>query len=336
MTAALPGYRPPRWLRSGHLQTVLPTLFRRVGGVAYRRERIETPDGDFLDLDWAEAGGGARRLVVISHGLEGSSDRAYVRGMAWAFLRRGWDALAWNARGCSGEPNRLFRSYHSGATEDLDAVVQHALARPCGGPYEAVGLVGFSLGGNVTMKYLGERGDAVDPRVVGSVAFSVPCDLASSAARLAQRENTAYLRRFMWSLSDKLEAKRARFPDQFGDMDPGRMRTFADFDGAYTAPAHGFADAEDYWRRASSRPFLPGIRRPTLLVNALDDPFLTPACFPEAEARANPHVHLLTPRWGGHVGFMHERPGGRYWSEDVATVFLEAVAERAGALRQVA
>jgi len=333
MTEHLPRYRPPRWLRSGHLQTVLPSLFRTVGGVAYRRERIDTPDGDFLDLDWSEAsGGGASRLVVVSHGLEGSSDRAYVRGMARAFNRIGWDALAWNLRGCSGEPNRLLRSYHSGATEDLDAVVRHALSRG----YAAVGLVGFSLGGNLTLKYLGERGDAADARVVGGVAFSVPCDLAASAARLARPENLAYMRRFMLSLLPKLEAKRARFPGRLPDVDVSKIRTFAEFDGAYTAPAHGFASAEDYWRRASSRSFLPGIRRPTLLVNALDDPFLAPACFPEAEARANPHFHLLTPRWGGHVGFMHDRLDGTYWSEQVATAFLEEVARGASGARRAA
>jgi predicted alpha/beta-fold hydrolase len=296
-------------------------------------QRIPTPDGDFLDLDWSEVGaGGAGRLVILSHGLEGSSDRAYVRGMVRAFNRHGWDALAWNYRGCSGEPNRLFRSYHSGATEDLDAVLQHALTRG----HAAVGLVGFSLGGNLTLKYLGERGDAVDARVAGAVAFSVPCDLASSAVKLARPENLAYMRRFMLSLTGKLAAKRTRFPGRLPDVDVSKMRTFAAFDGYYTAPAHGFASAEDYWRRASSRPFIPGIRRPTLLINAQDDPFLTPACVPEEEARDHPHFHLLTPRWGGHVGFMQDRLDGAYWSEEVATAFMEIVVQGASGSRQAA
>jgi predicted alpha/beta-fold hydrolase len=335
VTEQLPRYRPPRWLRSGHLQTVLPSLFRRVEGVAYRRERIETPDGDFLDLDWApaeEAGGGPRRLAVLSHGLEGSSDRAYVRGMARAFLAAGWDVLAWNYRGCSGEPNRRFRSYHSGVTEDLDVVLRHALA--C--EYEAVGLVGFSLGGNLSLKYLGERGAEADERIVGAVAFSVPCDLASSAVKLARPENVAYMRRFMRSLAGKLDEKRRRFPGRLPAADVGKMRTFAEFDGYYTAPAHGYASAEDYWRSVGAGRFLRGIRRPALLVNAQDDPFLTPACFPFEAAAENPFFHLLAPPWGGHVGFMLDRIDGEYWSERVATVFLEAVVRGAASSRRAA
>ena len=340
MTPSLLRYLPPRWLRSGHLQTVLPALFRRVEGVSYTRERIATPDGDFLDLDWADdlggadaaRGGGPRPLAILSHGLEGSADRAYILGMARAFIRGGWDALAWNYRGCSGEPNRLLRTYHSGATEDLDVVVQHAL----GQGYEAVALVGFSLGGNLTLKYLGERGDDADRRILGAVAFSVPCDLAASAEQMARPENAAYMRRFMRSLSAKVEAKRERFGDHLPDVDVTTMRTFAEFDGRFTAPIHGFDDAHDYWRRASSLRFLAAIRRPTLLINAQDDPFLAPSCFPEEEARRNPDVRLLAPRWGGHVGFMLGRPDGPYWSEAVAPAFLEGIVGEAAAGRRAA
>ncbi|MDX1421322.1 MAG: alpha/beta fold hydrolase [Rubricoccaceae bacterium] len=331
MLSQLPPYRPPRWLRSGHLQTVYPALFRSVEGVSYRRERLDLPDGDVLDLDWSEpAGRPGDRLVIISHGLEGSSERAYVRGMVRAFTQGGWDALAWNLRGCGGTPNRLFQTYHSGATGDLDAVIEHALARG----YPTVALVGFSLGGNLTLKYLGERGKDAPARVVGAAAFSVPCDLASSAEQLARPENAMYMRRFMLSLNAKLADKQARFPDQLPGLDVSTLKTFVDFDGAYTAPAHGFSSAEDYWRRASSRPFLPAIRRPTLLVNAQDDPFLAPPCFPIDEARANPDLHLLMPRWGGHVGFMAARREDPYWSERVATAFLTRLAD--GRIRQAA
>ena len=319
-----PPYRPPRFLRNAHLQTVLPALFRRVTGVRYRRERIETPDGDFLDLDRLPAlapGGGPRRVAVVTHGLEGDASRPYVRGMARALARRGWDVVAWNLRGCSGEPNRLARAYHSGATEDLEAVVQHVLAEG----YEALGLVGFSLGGNLTLKYLGERGDGVDRRVVGAAVFSVPCDLTASSARLAERGNRVYMHYFLRKLGRKLEAKRAVFPEAVAGIDVRRMRSFREFDDAFTAPRHGFADAADYWEKASAGPFVGGIRVPALVVNAQDDPFLAPSCTPREAAAANPCVTLLTPRYGGHVGFAGVERGrwaGEFWSERVAADFL--------------
>lgn len=308
-------FSPPPHLRSGHLQTVLPSVIRRVAGVAYHRERIATPDGDFLDLDWSR--GGDRRLVVVSHGLEGSTSRAYVKGMVRAVRRAGWDALAWNYRGCSGEPNLLLRSYHSGASDDLAAVLDHVATL---GRYDDVALIGFSLGGNITLKYLGETGDAAHPLVRSAVAFSVPCDLASSARRLAERANAIYMRRFMTTLREKMRAKSHLFPPHISLDGIHEMRTFLEFDHVYTAPIHGFRDGPDYWARASSRPVLPGIRRPTLLVNALDDPFLTPECFPFEEAEESRWFYLETPRHGGHVGFMEGL--GSYWAERRAVEFL--------------
>ena len=330
MTAPeFPPYRPPRPLRNGHVQTVLPTLFRRVGGVAYRRERLELDDGDFLDLDWTGPAGSAR-VAVVAHGLEGSADRAYVRGMSRALARRGWAVCAWNLRGCSGEPNRLARTYHSGVSDDLDAVVRRVLDRPAPGApagrggAAAVGLVGFSLGGNVTLKWLGEQGGAVDGRVVGAVGVSVPVDLGSSAATMEHWSRRVYMARFLRSLGAKVEDKAARHA---GVPDPApvrRMRTFAEFDGHVTAPLHGFESADDYWARSSSKPLLDRVAVPTLLVQALDDPFLSAACYPHAEADRNPRLTLLTPRYGGHVGFV--RRGGEYWSETVAGQFLDAAA----------
>ena len=324
----LPPYRPPRPLRNGHVQSVLPTLFRRVGGVAYRRERLELADGDFLDLDWAGPAG-SPRVAVVAHGLEGSTDRAYVRGMARALARRGWAVCAWNLRGCSGEPNRLARTYHSGVSDDLDAVVRRVLDRPApgarrGGGVEAVGLVGFSLGGNVTLKWLGERGGAADARVVGAVGVSVPVDLGSAAAVMEHWSRRVYMARFLRSLSAKVEEKAARHS---GVPDPAplrAMRSFREFDGHVTAPLHGFESADDYWTRSSAKPLLERVRVPTLLVQALDDPFLSPACYPHVEADRNPALTLLTPAWGGHVGFVAR--GGEFWSETVAGQFLDAAA----------
>ena len=306
-------YRAPAFLPGGHLQTIYPALFRRLPVVTTRRERLELPDGDFLDLDWAGQGGA--RLAILSHGLEASSKATYIQGMAAALIRRGWDVLAWNYRGCSGEPNRLLRFYHSGASDDLDHVVRHALAVH---PAERIDLVGFSLGGNMTLKYLGER--EVPSRVHRAVAFSVPCDLACSSRNLSSPANRLYMDRFLRCLRAKLVAKQPRFPDR---IDLGKMagvRDFRGFDDRFTAPLHGFRDAEDYWARSSSRPFLSRISVPALLVNAANDPFLGPRCYPREEAEASACFHLEVPEDGGHCGFA--AGGGEYGSERRAVEFL--------------
>jgi predicted alpha/beta-fold hydrolase len=267
--------------------------------VTTKRERLELPDGDFLDLDWA-AENASERLVLLTHGLEGSSRNTYIQGMARACLREGWDVLAWNFRGCSGEPNRLLVSYHSGATWDLEAVLKHALAT---GRYRRVDLIGFSLGGNMTLKFLGDKGEGVDPRVGCAVTFSVPCHLSSSSQQLGNWKNRIYMSRFLRSLRAKIRDKIRRFPGQVEDLGLEQMRTFGEFDEAYTAPIHGFRSAEDYWEKASSIYVLGRIAIPTLMVNARNDPFLAPPCFPGHEVRENAHFHLDTPLNGGHLGF---------------------------------
>ena len=311
-------YEPPCLLANGHLQTLLPALFRKVRGVAYQRERIATPDGDFLDLDWAAKD--ARRLAVIAHGLEGDSTRTYVLGMVKALSRNGWDAVVWNARGCSGEPNRVLRFTHSGATEDLQTVISHLTETR---DYDELALIGFSLGGNLTLKYLGDRGRELDSRIKQAVAFSVPCDLRSSSLRLAGPINRIYMRRFLTSLRQKIRAKMKVLPGKIDDRDYGQLRTFKDFDDRYTAPIHGFADAEDYWRQCSCRPVLKNISIPTLLINAGNDPFLAEPCFPIVEAEASPNLHLEMPASGGHVGFISFNHQGEYWSESRAVSFLK-------------
>ena len=313
---AFPPFNPAPWWRNAHLQTAWPALFRRVPVTPPRRERIFTPDEDFLDLDWHR--GGHSRLLIISHGLEGSSRRPYVLGLAREALASGWDVLAWNFRSCSGEINRQPHFYHSGETKDLGLVVRHGLAQG----YERIALSGFSIGGNMTLVYLGKPDEEVPPQVRGAVVFSVPCDLAGSADRLARSANRVYMHRFVRLLSAKMRRKHQQFPEQI-DLDGLRaLRTFHQFDDRYTAPLHGFANARDYWDRCSSAQFIPGIRLPVLIVNALDDPFLSPECFPRAQTTGNPRVVLETPRHGGHVGFM-ERPGKKgYWSEKRSLAFL--------------
>lgn len=311
-------YLSPWLLSNGHLQTVLPSLFRKVGAVTYQRERITTPDNDFLDLDWVV--GGARRLAVIAHGLEGDSKRAYALGMVKALSRNGWDAVVWNARGCSGEPNRVLRFTHSGATEDLQTVISHVMATRA---HDDVALIGFSLGGNLTLKYLGERGRALNRRIRKAVAFSVPCDLQSGSIQLASLANRIYMRSFLGSLREKIRAKMRAMPGKIDDREYERLRTFKDFDDRYTAPIHGFADAEDYWRQCSCQPVLKDVSIPTLLINARNDPFLAGPCYPVAEAEENSNLHLEMPASGGHVGFITFNGRGEYWSESRAISFLE-------------
>lgn len=310
-------YRAPPGFSNGHLLTVFPALLRRVETVTSTRERIETCDGDFLDLDLALNGN--RRIAILSHGLEGSSRSPYMQGMARALYRKRWDVVAWSFRGCSGQPNRLLRSYHSGATEDLDAVVAHVASR---GRHERIALVGFSLGGNLTLKYLGERGDDVPCAVSDAVVFSVPCDLAASALRLASPINRLYMRRFLRTLEGKVRGKHLLFPDKLDVRGLDGIKTFHEFDDRFTGPLHGFVDANDYWSRCSAQAFLPGIRVRTLMVNALNDPFLAPSCFPVEEARDHPWLHLETPASGGHVGFVSFNRGGDYWSEIRTAQFL--------------
>jgi predicted alpha/beta-fold hydrolase len=313
-------YVPPLGLGNGHWQTIFPALFRRVPLITRQRERIATPDGDFLDLDW-NTDNRSPRLVILSHGLESNSRDPAIQGMARAFHRAGWDVLAWNFRGCSGESNRLLRSYHSGATEDLQTVIDHALAN---GRYKEIALVGFSLGGNMILKYLGDQGPQIDPRIIGAVAFSVPCDLASSSRQLEKMANRIYMNRFLIRLRRKIREKMIRFPAHLDDAGLDGMRTFREFDGAYTAPIHGFHSAEDYWSRASSKPVLARIAVPTLLVNAHNDPFLAPPCFPTEAAKINPFFYFEAPRSGGHVGFAASNAQDEYWSESRALQFLRA------------
>ncbi len=314
-------YQPPFYLFNGHLQTIVPSLWRTVPEVAYQRERLELPDGDFLNLDWSRPPEmrPTDTLAVVSHGLEGDAHRPYMRGMVRALNRAGFDALAWNYRSCGGEMNRLLRSYHLGDTDDLDLVLRHALAT---GRYRRAFLLGFSAGGNVTLKYLGENAARVPAEVQRAAVFSVPTDLRASSVHIGRLQNQVYLRRFLKSLRLKVRAKAVLLPDQVDLTDIENLRDFQAFDDRYTAPMHGFASAEAYYRYASSERYLGGIRVPTLLVNAQNDPFLPASCFPREVAAGSPFVFLETPPEGGHVGFAESN--GEYYSERRAVEFLTA------------
>lgn len=313
-------YKAPLLCANAHVQTIIPTLFRKVSGVAYQRERIDTPDKDFIDLDWSRVG--SERLAVVMHGLEGDSGRPYMKGMVKALNRNGWDAVAVNFRGCSGEPNKKLRMYHSGETEDLNSVICHVDAS---GIYRQVALVGFSLGGNVILKYLGEKGKMTHLLIKAAVTISVPCDLKACSDRLDELQNLPYVRRFLRLLHEKIRAKALMMPDSINDIGYERIKTLKAFDDRYTAPIHGFKDADDYYDKASSRGFLATISIPTLVINAADDPFLSSSCFPNEEAQASPHLFLDIPQHGGHVGFLAFNNSGEYWSETRTTSFLETV-----------
>jgi uncharacterized protein len=307
-------FRPPFFLSNGHIQTALSVLLPLRSDTAFQRERLELNDGDFLDLGWARIG--ADRLVVLSHGLEGSSDARYIRGMAAKLTAAQWDVLVWDFRGCSQEMNRLARLYHSGETGDLGAVIDFAATK-----YARIALVGFSLGGNVTLKYLGES--SPHPAIVSAVAISTPLDLAATARALDRHwSKRIYRDSLVKSLIAKVEAKAVRFPDKF-DLSGIRMiRTFEAFDDRYTAPIHGFRDAEDYWEKTSARQYLPRITVRTLILNACDDPLLTPESFPVAEAEGNPRLFLEMPKSGGHLGFIDLVRGFEPWSERRVAEFL--------------
>lgn len=309
LRAAVPDYRPPPWLRNGHIQSVWPSLFRTVDLREPAREVLPTDDNDELHLDWYRQG--SDRLAVLSHGLEGNSRRPYMLGLAGALLAEGWDVLAWNFRSCGGVMNHQPRFYHSGATGDLDRVVRHGLDQG----YQTALLAGFSMGGNITLLYLGQQSERVDSRICGAITYSVPVDLAGSADTLALPSRRIYMRRFLRDLQAKMAEKAARFPQLIDVRGFENIRTFHEFDDRYTAPLHGFRDARDYWARCSALGALRNIRVPTLLVNAADDPFLSRQCFPEGRALLGTRVRMETPRWGGHVGFVERSRDGFYWSE---------------------
>ena len=309
----------PSRIINGHFETLLPYLFRPKLKQAYQRERIFTPDDDFLDLDWVK--GGHEKLLIISHGLESCSSAQYVQGLAELFKNNGYDVLAWNYRGCSGEVNRTSKYYHSGATYDLETVMQHVQV---GHNYQAVYLVGFSLGGNLTLKYLGEQADQISPLIKGACAFSTPCDLRSSSHQLAKGFNKLYTQNFVKSLKRKVLAKEQLLRDEGFDVDAlMELKNLPDFDDVFTAPLHGFKDSDDYYNQASSGPFLSEIRIPTLLVNAKNDPFLSPECYPFDAAEQNPFFTFESPESGGHVGFFEFAKGNLMWSEWRALEFLE-------------
>lgn len=321
-------FRPAWWLNNPHLQTLYPALLRRSAPLRPRRERLSTPDGDFIDLDWCGEDG--RYLVVLLHGLSGSSQSGYIKGLQDALLACGFSSVALNFRGCGGEPNRLARCYHSGDTEDIQFLYQTLRQRL---PQTALAAVGFSLGGNVLLKWLGEQGGKLD--LFAAVAVSVPLVLSVCATKLDSGFSRIYRRHLLNELKQYIRAKHRHLAGlglfdeaeklrQLGDL--SGIKSFWQYDDRVVARLHGFKNVDDYYRRASSRQFLKSIRVPTLVIQADDDPFMTPAVLPAA-GELSAQVRLEIINGGGHVGFI----GGQrlckpeYWLDRRIPAFLKSM-----------
>jgi predicted alpha/beta-fold hydrolase len=319
-------YRSPRWLRGSHAQTIYPFMLKRPA-IAYRRERVTTRDGDFWDFDWLPDPSGVTPdtpLVVLFHGLEGNSQSHYALLLMQHVATRGWRGVVPHFRGCSGEPNLLPRAYHSGDHEEvggmLDALRERTDART---PIYAVGV---SLGGSALLNWLGRAGARARERVRAAVTASVPLDLMAAGIAIGQGLNRIYTWHFLHTLKPKALAMATRFP---GVLDPRRIvraRSLWDFDESVTAPLHGFAGADDYWTRASSKPWLSKVALPTLVINARNDPFVPAHSLPDASLVSSAVV-LEQPASGGHAGFMTGPAPGRIdWLPRRALHFLEAQA----------
>lgn len=313
-------FSPAFCLGNKHSQTLYSACIRQPSGINYKRERIVTPDGDFLDLDWSKVN--SKKLVVLSHGLEGSSQSSYILGMTKALNSAGFDTLAWNYRGCSGEANQTIKMYHSGATYDLDTICKH-IEQNC--DYKNVILMGFSLGANLTLLYLSENRQTLKESLATAVVFSAPCDLASSTRKMREGIGKFYEKHFISSLKNKVLIKSKLFPEKLDLSNFEAVKTFEDFDNRYIATIHGFKDAKDYWEKCSSLYKLQKINAPTLIVSALDDPILGKECYPFEIAKSHNSIFLETPRRGGHNGFISKagRNSG-IWSEQRAIQFINS------------
>jgi predicted alpha/beta-fold hydrolase len=310
-------FKPAWWLPGPHLQTLWPVLCRRQPRPHLRRERLELFDGDFLDLDWTQQDRGP--IVLILHGLEGSSDSGYARGLLHAVAARGWRGVVLHFRGCSGEPNRLAPSYNAGHTSDLACVIDWLRHRE---PVTPLACVGYSLGGNVLLKWLGETGTTAP--IQAAVAVSVPFLLESATRRLGRGLSRLYQTYLLYHLRANYQGKshlQAQLPVPVKEM--ARLRDFYSFDDKVTAPLHGYTDARDYYARASCRQYLKAIRAPTLILHALDDPFMLPEVVPTAEELADSVILELSPH-GGHVGFVTGPSPWQavYWLERRIPLFL--------------
>lgn len=306
--ARRPAYRAPWWLPGGHLQTIYPYLLLRAQPPAYRRERIETPDGDFVDFDWVEPDNDAP-TVVLFHGLEGCSHSHYARNLMRAVAAKGWRGLVAHFRGCGGEPNRLQRAYHSGDADEIDWMLRLVASRTG----TTLFAVGVSLGGNALLKWLAREKEKASSVITAATAISAPIDLMTAGHRLGSGFNRLYGLHFLRSLKPKALEKLARYPNASRRRRVRAAYSLREFDDAFTAPVHGYRDVDDYWTRASTISELCHIAVPTLIVHSRNDPFLPGRYLPDAAPKSRAVEYEFTEQ-GGHVGFVSGTfPGNLSW-----------------------
>lgn len=317
-------YRAPAWLPGGNLQTLYPALLAPRPRVRYRRQRWDTPDSDFIDLDWIEnqdsgleIGDQERPLLVLFHGLEGSSNSHYARALMHAARQRGWQGVVVHFRGCSGEINRLPRAYHSGDSTEIDWILRRLRMLHGDGPLFAVGV---SLGGNALLKWLGEQGEAAHALVQRAAAISAPVDLHAAGNALEQGFNMVYTKNFLATMKRKSLAKLRVHPGLFDETRLRATRTLREFDDLITSRLHGYDGVDDYYTRASSKPHLARIAVPTLLLNARNDPFLPGTTLPDP-AQLSAAVTAAFPDQGGHVGFPDDK-GTLTWMPQTVIEFV--------------
>jgi predicted alpha/beta-fold hydrolase len=320
-------FKPAWWLNDAHLQTLYPALMRRTPlPPGLRRERLITPDHDFIDIDWC--GEGDQPLIILLHGLTGSSQSGYIKGLQISLLAHGFRSVALNFRGCSGEYNHSARCYHSGETEDIHFLYQTLRRREPDIPFAAVG---FSLGGNVLLKWLGEQGNKLS--LFAAIAVSVPLVLSICATKLDKGFSKIYRKNLLRDLKHHVQAKQRHLEklgkrqeagkiERLGDL--SRIKSFWQYDDRVVARLHGFKNVQDYYQRSSSRQFLKSIAIPTLLIQALDDPFMTDKVLPDLD-ELSPSIYLEITQGGGHVGFVAGdipfKP--TYWLEQRIPEFLK-------------
>jgi len=308
-------YRPPHLFRNGHYNTIYPALFRKIARPNFKRERNTTIDQDFIDID--RLANKNKKVAFLFHGLEGNSDSQYIKAIAHKLHSLNYDIIATNFRGCSGEPNKKIITYHSGFTDDVRFIIDKYAKE-----YQESVIVGYSLGGNVSLKYLGEAPDTVHSTISKIIAVSVPIDLSKGSQQLKKKANYFYTQNFLKTLKEKVKQKDAQFPNQIDTSFLKKMKTIWDFDEYFTAPINGFKGAEDYYAKANSLQFLPSIKIPAHLISSMDDPFLSESCFPFAQAEKSKNIFLHAPKYGGHVGFYQR--GNDYWIERKIVEILES------------
>lgn len=312
-------YQPKGAFKNGHFSTIYSAKLRIPPKLAQTRERLELEDGDFIDLDFSFSEKTSHRIAILLHGLEGNAQRTYIKGQGKVLVEDGWDICAMNFRGCSGEPNRKYISYNSGKTDDLEIVIDNLLEKD---RYREIVLIGFSLGGNLLLKYLGER-NIMPAEIKCGIAVSAPLSLRGSLDSLNKAYNWPYRTHFLYDLRNKYKQKTVQFPEKASKSELKKIRSLLAFDNIYTAPAHGFTDAYDYYTKNSSLRFLPNISVPVLILNALNDSFLSPDCIPSELASQSKNIYLETPDYGGHVGFY--QPKNIYYNETRSSRFLKEI-----------